>query len=330
MGVDIIIFAAVLGFVVMAGAGMVLAGGSNNRGKVIRRAQQITGATPADRRRQATARAAVSGADTRRKQIVRTLKEQERQQKRARLTLPSRLAQAGLSATPVQFYVASAGLGIVVMLAALVVHQNILIAIPAGAGVGLGLPRWIIGFLAKRRMTRFTSQFADAMDVIVRGIKSGLPVHECLKIIAKESSDPLGPEFNRLVENVGMGLALDQSLERMQDRMDTNELRFFAIVMNVQQRVGGNLAEALGNLSSVLRARKLMREKVKALSSEATASAAVIAVLPPGVVGMISITSPAYMLPMFHDSRGHLMLIGAGLWMGLGIFIMRRMINFKM
>jgi tight adherence protein B len=330
VGIEIVIFAGVLGFVVIAAAGMVLAGGSPNRGKVVKRAQQITGATPAARRSQATARAAASGADTRRKQIVRTLKEQEKQQKKARLTLSSKLAQAGLSATPVQFYVASAGIGLVVALIALILHQNPLISIAGGAGVGVVLPRWVIGFLAKRRTTKFTSQFADAMDVIVRGIKSGLPVHECLKIIAKESPQPLSKEFHRLVDNVGMGMALDQALERMQESMNTSELRFFAIVMNVQQRTGGNLAEALGNLSAVLRARKLMREKVKALSSEATASAAVIAVLPPGVVGMISVTSPLYMLPMFHDPRGNLMLLGAAFWMSLGIFIMRRMINFKM
>ncbi len=216
----------------------------------VKRAQQITGSTPAARRSQATVRAAASGADTRRRQIVRTLKDQEKQQKRARLTLTSRLAQAGLGATPVQFYVASGGLGLVVMLAALILRQNIFLAILAGAAFGVGLPRWIIGFLAKRRMTKFTSQFADAMDVIVRGIKSGLPVHECLKVIAKESSQPLANEFRRLVENVGMGMALDQARWSAWRRaMNTNELRFFAIVMNkLQQRTGGNLAEALGNL----------------------------------------------------------------------------------
>ncbi|MGH6993545.1 MAG: type II secretion system F family protein [Caulobacteraceae bacterium] len=188
----------------------------------------------------------------------------------------------------------------------------------------------MLGFLAKRRAAKFTSQFADAMDVIVRGIKSGLPVGDCLKVIAKESSQPLSGEFRRLVESLAMGLALDQALERMQERINTSELRFFAIVMAIQQKTGGNLAEALANLSGVLRARKLMREKIKALSSEAVASAGVIGVLPPGVVVLISISSPSYMMPMFTDPRGHLMLLASGIWMSLGIFIMRRMINFKM
>jgi len=175
----------------------------------------------------------------------------------------------------------------------------------------------------------FTEVFSDAMDIIVRGIKSGLPVHDCLKIIARETPEPLASEFGRLVENIGMGVALDSALDKLLERMPTAELRFFAIVMNVQQKTGGNLAEALANLSTVLRARKLMREKIKALSSEAIASASIIGVLPPGVVCLIYITTPSYMAPMFHDPRGQLML-GAGVaLMSTGIWIMRRMINFK-
>jgi len=139
----------------------------------------------------------------------------------------------------------------------------------------------------------------------------------------------LGPEFQILVENVGMGMAMDQGLEKMFMRMPTSELRFFTIVLAIQQKTGGNLAEALGNLSAVLRARKLMREKVKALSSEATASAMIIGALPPGVIMMISVTSPAYMSIMYTDHRGNLMLMGGLFWMALGIFVMHRMINFK-
>ena len=142
-------------------------------------------------------------------------------------------------------------------------------------------------------------------------------------------SGDLAGEFRRLMENIGMGMAFDSALEKMYERMPTAELRFFSIVMNVQQKTGGNLAEALGNLSGVLRARKLMREKIKALSSEATASAMIIGCLPPGVVVMISVTQPTYMQPMWHDNRGHLMLMAGVFWMSTGIFVMRRMINFK-
>jgi tight adherence protein B len=154
-------------------------------------------------------------------------------------------------------------------------------------------------------------------------------VHDCLKIIAKECSEPLGPEFQRLVDNIGMGLTFEQALEKMYDRMPTPELRFFAIVMSIQAKAGGNLAEALGNLSAVLRSRKLMREKIKAMSSEATASAGIIGSLPPGVMLIVGLTTPAYMALMFTDPRGNIMLLGGGFWMGLGIFVMKKMINFK-
>ena len=162
----------------------------------------------------------------------------------------------------------------------------------------------------------------------MRGIKSGLPVHDCLKIIAREAPEPLKAEFQRLIENIGMGMGVDQALDKMYERMPTPELRFFTIVMAIQQKTGGNLAEALGNLSIVLRSRKLMREKIKAMSSEATASAAIIGSLPPAVICLIMVVQPSYMGLMFTDSRGQLMLLGSGIWMSLGILVMRKMINF--
>jgi tight adherence protein B len=139
----------------------------------------------------------------------------------------------------------------------------------------------------------------------------------------------LAGEFRMLVENTGMGMSMEQALDRMYERMPTNELRFFTIVLTIQAKTGGNLAEALGNLSAVLRSRKLMAEKIKALSAEAIASAVIIGVLPPGVATMISITAPTYMSPMFTDPRGHLFLMIAAFWMATGIFVMRKMINFK-
>ena len=185
------------------------------------------------------------------------------------------------------------------------------------------------GHTGKQRTKKFIDAFADAIDIIVRGIKSGLPVHDCLKIIGKESPEPLAGEFRTLTENIAMGMPLDTALERLYERMPTAEVRFFAIVLNIQQKTGGNLAEALGNLSTVLRSRKLMAEKIKALSSEAVASSFIIGSLPPGVVILITVTTPSYMAPMFTDPRGHLMLLGAGFWMSMGILVMRKMINFK-
>ena len=322
----IVILVAVLGFVAVAGFGFVFAGGDNGQARTLKRAQTVLarGEERGPRSRQVGAT-----QEVRRKQILKSLRDQERQQKKARVTISALLSRAGFDSDPKKFWIISAVLGVIVLGALWVLTDKPLVSTGLGFAAGLGLPRWVVGFLGKRRVAKFTSAFSDAMDVIVRGIKSGLPVHDCLKIIARESPEPLASEFKRLVESLGMGVGIDQALETMYERMPTTEVRFFAIVMSIQQKTGGNLAEALGNLSGVLRARKLMKEKIKAMSSEAVASAMIIGSLPPGVVTMISVTSPAYMMPLFTDPRGHMMLMGGGLWMATGIFVMRRMINFK-
>ncbi len=325
----LIIIGALLGFIAVVGVGFAFAGVQPSQAKTNKRVQAIAGAVTTREGRARAARNAANTPEARRKQIVKSLKDQDRQAKKAQLTLANKLQQAGLSITPPIYYAACGVVGVVVMLAVVFLRQPIWAAPILGAAMGVGLPLWTVGFLAKARIKKFTEAFSDAMDIIVRGIKSGLPVHDCLKIIGRETPEPLAGEFRRLMEAIGMGVTFDQALEKMYARTPTAELRFFAIVMNVQQKTGGNLAEALGNLSAVLRARKLMREKIKALSSEATASAFIIGCLPPGVVTMISITQPHYMYPMFHDHRGQLMLLGGISWMSFGIWVMRRMINFK-
>ena len=316
----------VLGFITIAGLGFAFAGGDGQAAKTAKRAQAIA---ESGRKTQALQRGAVKEEPGhRRKQILKSLKDQDRQQRRASMTLASKMQQAGLGASLKPFWIASGVAGALGLLPPLVLGHP-LIGLGAGFIFGLGLPRWIVGFLAKRRCAKFSSHFADAIDVIVRGIKSGLPVHDCLKIIARESPEPVASEFARMVENVGMGMSMDQSLEKMFERMPTPELRFFTIVLAIQQKTGGNLSEALGNLSTVLRGRKMMREKVKALSSEALASAVIIGSLPPGVVALISITTPSYMALMFTDRRGNLMLLAAAVFMGMGIWVMKKMMSFK-
>ncbi|HEY4893676.1 MAG TPA: type II secretion system F family protein [Reyranella sp.] len=318
---------AAVAFGIVVAVGFAFAGGRTSQQRAVQRAQTIGGAGRGDVRR---ARAPVaSNAETRRRQIMKSLQEQDRQQKKARLTLANKLKQAGLNASPMQFWMASGAFGLMVAFFCVIMRLNPLVALGLGGAAGFGLPQWVLGFLAKRRTGKFTSSFSDAMDIIVRGIKSGLPVHDCLKIIGRETAEPLAGEFRRLVENIGVGMNLDQALEKLYEHMPTAEVRFFSIVMNIQQKTGGNLAEALNNLSMVLRARKLMKEKVKALSSEATSSAFIIGAMPPGVILLIMVWTPSYMSPMFSDHRGWLMLGGSGLWMGLGIFVMARMINFK-
>ncbi len=322
----LVLLAAFLGFVAIAGVGMVFAGGGGGQAKTIKRVKSI-----GERSRTTATRSRPAAPDPalRRKQILQTLKEQDRKNRKASVSLSARLQQAGLATTPRTFWMLSGILGLVVFVMPLVVGQKPYVGLLLGFAAGLGVPRWVVGFLAKRRSKKFVENFPDAADVIVRGIKSGLPVHECLQIIGKESPEPLSSEFRRLVEGVSHGMTMDQALEKMYERMPIQELRFFTIVLSIQQKTGGNLAEALGNLSIVLRARKLMREKIKALSSEALASAFIIGSLPMAVMVLIYVTTPSYLTPLFTDPKGRLMLFGGAFWMAMGIFTMRRMINFK-
>lgn len=322
------IIAGVLGFITIAGLGLAFAGGDSQAAKAAKRAQHIGGVT-SERQAAARGRIAANTPDIRRQAIMKALKDQERKQKKATLSVAARMQAAGLGPNVRLFWIVSIALGGGLALVALALGQTPLVAAGAGFAAGAGLPRWLLGVLAKSRTGKFTEAFSDAIDIIVRGVKSGLPLHDCLKIIGQESPEPLAGEFRTLTENVAMGVPMEAALEKMYERMPTSELRFFAIVLSIQQKTGGNLAEALGNLSAVLRARKLMKEKIKALSAEAVASALIIGALPPGVVVLISVTSPAYMQPLFTDPRGHLMLLAAGIWMSLGIFVMRKMINFK-
>ena len=319
----LMVLAAVLGLVVIGSLAMAFAAPDQSR--TLKRAQAI-----ADRTRNPSARrSSAPDPALRRKQLLKTLRDDERRQRKESLSMTARLQQAGLPITPKTFWMLSAGLGLAVFAAGFVLGQKSIIDLLLGIGAGLGLPRWAVSFLAKRRAKKFVESFADASDIIVRGIKSGLPVNECLQVIARESPEPLASEFRRLVDGIAHGLTMEQALERMHARMPMAELRFFAIVLGIQQKTGGNLAEALTNLSQVLRSRKLMREKVKALSGEAVASALIIGSLPPGVVILISVTTPSYLKILFDTPQGQLILGGCCIWMAIGIFIMKRMVSFK-
>jgi len=324
----LMILLAVFGFLTLGGLGVFVAGAGSGDMRVARRAKAIVAAGQPEKAATRT-RLAQQDAGARRKQLLQTLKDQDRLQRKASVSLNARLKQAGLSISVTQFWLASSLLGVVVVVCAFLFRAPPWAALLLGLVAALGLPRWGISFQAQQRRKKFTAHFSDAIDIIVRGIKSGLPVHDCLRVIARESPAPLGPEFQRLVENISMGVAVDQGLERMYERMPTPELRFFTIVLAIQAKTGGNLAEALGNLSAVLRARKLMREKIKALSSEATTSAFIIGSLPLAVLLLVIATTPTYMLVMLTDSRGKLMLLAGAVVEALGIFVMRRMINFK-
>ena len=322
------ILAAVLAFITIGGVGWVLVSGDDSSTQAVKRAKTM-GGVRAEAVANAKRAAAANTPEARRKQILLQLQEVDRRERKARMTMAAKLKQAGLSLSVRTFVVISVVAGLVGALLAFVLGANIIIVLGVGVAAGLGLPRWIVGMKAKARMKKFSLAFADAIDILVRGIKTGLPVHDCFKIIARESPEPLAGEFRTLVEGMGVGLTLAQALDKMYERMPTPELKFFAIVIAIQQKSGGNLAEALGNLTTVLRARRMMVEKIKALSSEAIASAGIIGSLPPVVMILVMISSPAYMMLLFTDMRGQAMLLGAGLWMGCGIFMMKRMISFK-
>lgn len=319
----------VLGFAVIAGLGLAFAGGGGSA-KAVKRAQAVAG--PASRgvdRAKLARKAAADTPEARRKQIIAQLKESERKDRKARVTVAARLRQADLALSVRDFYIASAIVGLVVVGAAVLLQRPIWIAAGLGFAAAFGLPRWVVGYIAGARQKKFGLHFAEAMDVIVRGIRSGLPVQDCLKINAREAAAPVGPEFQRLVENLAMGLTMDQAMEKMFERMPTPEVRFFAIVLAIQTKAGGNLGEALGNLSTVLRARKLMKEKIKALSGEAVASAGIIGSLPPLILVAVTLTTPDYIQILFTDQRGHFALLVGGGMMAAGIFVMRQMISFK-
>jgi tight adherence protein B len=324
---DPTMIAAVLAFVAIGGIGFVFAGGQNQPATAAKRVKAVAGAVKVDRRKQAVEIAALKRRQTT-AEALKELSNSEKQSRRRRFSVKGQIAQAGLNMSPTVFWIVSAGVGAVLALVGLLVQG------PIGAAMGffigfLGLPRWFLGMLVGGRQKKFGNQLADAIDVIVRGVKSGLPLNQCLRIIAAESPDPLKSEFQALCDSQAMGVPLDQSLQRMYDHMPLPEVNFFAIVLAIQQKTGGNLSESLANLSAVLRSRKLMKEKVKALSAEAKASAMIIGALPVIVALMVYFTRPAYIGILFTDPVGHLILLGCAVMMSMGIFIMHKMVNFK-
>lgn len=282
------------------------------------------------RAHRAAAQMEAQGRDQRRKQMQKTLKdlEENHKKKKKRVTLSMSLAQAGLEISVKVFWGLSILCGVFSGFVVLLSGFDWKISLAAAFVAAIGIPRWVLKFLKKRRQTKFLNEFANAIDVIVRGIKAGLPVNDTLKVIAQESPDPVGPEFQEVIDGQKLGVPLDQGLERMYERMPLAEVNFMAIVVGIQQRTGGNLGEALGNLSKVLRDRKKMQSKIKSVSQEAKSSAAIIGALPPSIMILLYITSPDYISLLWTTNLGQMMLAGCVTWMAAGVFVMRQMINF--
>jgi tight adherence protein B len=276
-----------------------------------------------------TARSADKGQRSRREQVETSLKDLEtRRLKESKVPLSTRLTQAGLNWTTQKFMIASGGLAAVCFVMALLAGGGLLAAAGLAFAAGFGLPRWTLSYLKKRREKNFLKALPDAVDVIVRGIKAGLPLFESLKVVATDAPEPLKSEFMSIIETQAIGMPLGDACVRLYERMPVPEANFFGIVIAIQQKSGGNLSEALGNLSKVLRDRKKMAEKIQAMSMEAKASAGIIGSLPPIVMLLVYLSTPDYISLLWTHPTGQLMLVGCVIWMSLGIFVMKRMINF--
>lgn len=264
----------------------------------------------------------------RRKMVADSLKEVEAKNKKKKLTLEQRIAQAGLAWSRTEFLAGSIAVGFVFAAALFMLNGDPLVALGAGVVGAFGLPNWVLSFLRNRRIVKFLDAFPGAVDIIIRGVKAGLPVAECFAAIANEAQEPVRGEFRRIIESSAIGLTIGEASERFAERVPVAEASFFSIVINIQAKAGGNLSEALSNLSAVLRDRKQMKAKIQAMSAEAKSSAGIIGSLPFLVGGAVYFTSPDYMMVLFTTSSGKIILAGGLLWMTIGVVIMRKMINF--
>ena len=264
----------------------------------------------------------------RRKQVTDSLKELEHRTGRKKVTLQARIQQAGLEISTQQFIIGSAAAGLLLAAAVFVVSQSPLIAAPCAFIGGFGVPSFALSYLRKRRIGKFVNEFPNAIDIIVRGVKAGLPLGDCLRVVASESAEPVRSEFRQVVEAQAVGLSVPESVDRLAERVPVTEANFFAIVIAIQAKAGGNLSEALGNLSRVLRDRKKMKGKISAMSMEAKASAAIIGCIPFVVTGLLYMTSPKYVSLLWTTTHGRV-IAGIGLvWMAVGTAMMKRMITF--
>jgi tight adherence protein B len=283
----------------------------------------------------APARRRAAGEGARKRSVEETLLEAEEKRrvkgsKRAKPSLLIRMRQARLDWSKNTYFALCAIAGAILFAGVAAMGLGKIPAIGFGIAGGLLLPHFFVSLKRKGRFNRFAEEFPNALDVIVRGVKSGLPLGDCIKIIAEEAQEPVKAEFKILAEDQAMGMPMDEAVERLPERIPLPEASFFAIVIAMQSQTGGNLSEAIGNLSNVLRERKKMKAKIKAVSSEAKTSAMIIAAMPIMVTGMIYLTTPQYIALLFTTLVGNVVLAACGVWMLVGTLIMRKMINFDL
>lgn len=304
---------------------------SPESGKVSRRLKKLdSGSSPGNTGRRD---GDPSRARERRKKLLDSLSRADdiagQRRKNSRVPLKLRFERANLDITSQVYYIFSGVTGL--FFASLAFLAGLGVAICAGVLLvaGTGLPRFMLFFLSRRRQGAFLKGFPDSIDIIVRGVKSGLPLNECFQIVVRDAPPPVSDEFFVLTEGLQMGVTMEQSLEKMYRRIPLPEVSFFGTVLSLQRKTGGNLGEALGNLSGILRSRKLLEGKVKALSAEAKMSATILGVLPFVIIGVLYFMNPGYLLPLFKTPAGNLLLIAGVFWMSIGIVIIAKMAQIK-
>lgn len=284
-----------------------------------------------DRTKRVQAEARLADSAKRRQSMKAQLKELEEKTKARdpnKMGLKETLRQAGMSISVKQYYVFSVIFAIVATLLTFILSGNIYVTLAMLFIGGLGMPKWFVNFKKKKRMNAFLAEFPNAVDVITRGIKAGLPLNDCIGIIAAESKEPVRTEFKKILETQQMGVPMTEAIGKLYKNVPLTEANFFGIVIAIQQGAGGNLSEALGNLSKVLRDRKKMKAKIVAMSSEAKSSAGIIGALPVVVTFLIYITTPDYITLLFTHPTGNIILLASGIWMSIGVMVMKQMINF--
>ena len=243
--------------------------------------------------------------------------------------LQKRLAMTGKTWTVGQYGKASAGLLLVVAFALWLKGAPLLLAILVGVVVGAGLPNMVVKQTIKRRINKFTIKFPDGIDLLVRGLRSGLPISETIGVVGAEVDGPVGEEFRLIADRMKIGRTMEMAMQETADRLGTPEFQFFVITIAIQRETGGNLAETLNNLADVLRKRAQMKLKIRAMSSESKASAYIVGALPFIVFAMIWMISTDYMQNFFIDKRLIITGLGGLVWMAIGGFIMAKMVSFE-
>lgn len=319
------IIIALLAMVVVGAIGLALVPSAIGGGRAEQRLKSFQGDIRVNRIEQDAART----RDNRRKDLQQTLKNQTAAlNQKKRLSLKQKLFQAGMTVKPAAFIRNSVIFGLLTCAVLVVVQVPIYFAPVFAVAAGYLLPRMYVNRKRRKYQDKFLDELPNAVEAIVRGVKTGLPLNDSIRVVAKDAKEPVKSEFARVLDQQSVGMSMTEAVTVLLDRVPLPEVNFFVVVITVQQQAGGNLSEALGNLAKVLRNRKKMKQKIKAMSSEAKASAGIIGSLPFVVGILVSLTSPTYLAPLFVTSLGNVFL-GIGIAMlSAGIFVMSKMVKF--